>query len=471
MNNYILMRKNQPVAACAFDDMGNLIRHQVFSDAYDLAPLGYRKDTAWLKKWWSERSIPINQSGIEKLLRQKGYVTSEEYLFKNLGLSLTDYYWICPADSDLTWEMVNLFDNPFHENILIEKQTESDNGIPHYSPNGSLQGGIEKTWTIIDGQRYMIKGNHSILSSESINEVFASEIHKKQGYDNYVSYRLIEIKDKPYKYGCVSKLITSQSSEMVSAYALITSEKRPNNSSVYEFLLDLCCKYGADKEKLRHDLEYQIMTDFIITNYDRHLNNISLLRNADDLRITGMAPIYDSGASLFAERQFPKNIDELEKVEINSFYSTELKLLGLVKDKNCVDLTKLPSVSELKKLYEIDEYCSPNRIAGVLKWYERKIDICRSIQLNKDIHPSYFVVIKSADPLHKLTVEIIQELIDLCKNGESAKIVEAKVKDLIRFCDENGIDDVIDKMIELDKENVIPDDVYRKIENTDDLDR
>ena len=453
MKNYVLMRKNQPVAACQFDDIGNMSRYQVLSDAMELAPLGYRKDTAWLKKWWSERSVPISQNGIQKILSDNGYATSEQYLFKNLGLSLTDYYWICPLDAELTWEKVNLFDNPFHENVLIEKNIVSNDDIPHYSPNGSLQGGIEKTWTIIDGKRCLIKGNHSLSSAESINEVFASEIHKRQGYDNHVSYRLMSIKDKPYQYACVSDLITSQKYEMISAYALVSSEKTPGGLSMYDFLLNLCSKYGADKEEIRNALEYQIMTDFIITNYDRHLNNISFLRDAESLKLIGMAPIYDSGSSLFAERQFPANIKELEKIEINSFYNTELKLLKLVRNKNCIDLTKLPAVSELRALYEKDSDTS--RLSEVLKWYEKKIDICRNIQLNKDPNPIHFAVSPTIDKDE--ISDRIRELIEIYKSGDTA---EELIEDLIEYCDANGIDDLTDRLIELDTNSVLPDTVY-----------
>lgn len=41
-----------------------------------------------------------------------------------------------------------------------------------------------------------------------------------------------------------------------------------------------------------------IVLDYIIANEDRHLNNFGAIRDANTLAWIGMAPIYDSGASL-----------------------------------------------------------------------------------------------------------------------------------------------------------------------------
>ena len=61
------------------------------------------------------------------------------------------------------------------------------------------------------------------------------------------------------------------------------NEKKSNNVSNYEHLLKMCGKYGMDIEKVRYNLEYQILVDFIMSGHDRHLNNIAFLRDADSL--------------------------------------------------------------------------------------------------------------------------------------------------------------------------------------------
>ena len=62
----------------------------------------------------------MSQGGIREMLEKADIDFPSEYLVKNLGLSLTDYYWIRPVDSNLTWEKVNLYDNDFAENHLTD---------------------------------------------------------------------------------------------------------------------------------------------------------------------------------------------------------------------------------------------------------------------------------------------------------------------------------------------------------------
>lgn len=114
----------------------------------DHAPLQHKYEQDGLKEWWDNRSVPMTQEGIRKLLLQNGYKTTQEYLLKNLGLSLTDTYWIRPTGSDLEWEKVNLFTNDFtsdisHLDIHKDETMQSD-----YTPNSSVQGQLEKCWFI-----------------------------------------------------------------------------------------------------------------------------------------------------------------------------------------------------------------------------------------------------------------------------------------------------------------------------------
>ena len=393
-NRYYLMRKNEILTMLQLDDNGNIaaFSHNMSSHALELAPLTYAgQPEKWIYKWWEERSIPITRDHIKELLSGIGY-TSSKYLVKNLGLSLTDFYWIKPVDSDLTWEHVNLYQNDFHDNILLSAKRKDDDDIPGYSPNSSLQGNTEKTWTIVDNRRCLIKGNHSSLSRESLNEVLAAEIHRQQGYDNYANYKLIRIKGKPYKYGCISDAFTSLDRELLSAWSVVTSEKIDSNTSYYEHFINICGNHGINKDQLRHDLEYQVMVDYILTGYDRHLNNVSILRDADSLKFLRMAPIYDSGDCLFANRELPRNVKELQKMEISGFAKTESKLLKLVTDPYVIDLTKLPSAQFIRDLYAKDEFISDRFTDRICEWYERKIDICRNVQIGRDPERRMYLV-------------------------------------------------------------------------------
>ena len=117
--NYVLKRKDEIITVIDFADDGSVYKfHQKLINP-ELAPLHDEGNFDWLKQWWKRRSVPISQGNIRQMLEKKGLLGPEDYLLRNLGLSLTDYYWISPLDSGMTWNEVNLFDNDFRGDILL----------------------------------------------------------------------------------------------------------------------------------------------------------------------------------------------------------------------------------------------------------------------------------------------------------------------------------------------------------------
>lgn len=313
---------------------------------------------------------------------------------KNLGLSLTDYYWVKPIDSELEWKDVNLFENDFHNEMVVDTAVDDSKIYGKYTPNSSLQGALEKKWGIIDGERYLIKGNRDNFSTESINEVIASKIHELQGFGNYTPYALFEIKKRDYDYGCISKLFTSQKEELISAYAVVTSEKQPNDKSSYEQFISLCKRHGIDGDQLRMEMEYQMQVDFIISGRDRHLNNIAILRDADTLQFKRMAPIFDSGKSMFIRQDIPDNNKALLSLRTESFAATELQLMKYVQNRKLVDISKLPGRDVISDLYHCDSQMSDRRISDICDAYERKIELYRNFQLGKSLNQIKFASVQ-----------------------------------------------------------------------------
>ena len=185
----------------------------------EIAPLQERICIDWIERWWNKRAVPLNQGKIKEILEQQGVSCPEAYLVKNLGLSLTDFYWIRPLESGLTWKMVSFYQNEFRGNLEIagKRASVSNGSTLTYTPDSTLQGALEKSWILLDHERYLLKGNRDAYSTESINEVFASQLHKMQEYDNYASYELMKIKGAKYDYGCYVKAFTSEQKELVSA--------------------------------------------------------------------------------------------------------------------------------------------------------------------------------------------------------------------------------------------------------------
>ena len=378
--NYYLMNKNRPLTIIQFTQMGDIIDYSREYKNREYLPIVAENDDNWLHLWWGERKVPLTRNNLKNLLTSKGYTIPEQYLYKNLGLSLTDCYWIKPVDSNLKWEDVNLFSNPFKDNTLKWDDNKS-NEITGYSPNSSLKGNVEKTWTARGKERFLIKGNTKETSTQSINEVLASHIHKKQKHDNYTKYKLTYIKGKPYDYGCSCKLFTDENTELVSAYDLILSE--PRKGTYYEHLLTVCEHKGMDAEKIREELEYQILTDYIMSQTDRHFNNIGFLRDTETLEFIGTAPIFDSGDSMYANTTAPVNERDMSHLFTHGFENDISAMLKLVNNPGLIDLSKLPSASEIKEMYEKDSKDTETHINGMVYAYEKRIDLCRKFQLGK----------------------------------------------------------------------------------------
>ena len=214
-----------------------------------------------------------------------------------------------------------------------------------------------------------------------INEVIASELHRKQNYDNYTKYKLIRIKGKDYDYGCFSDAFTSDKLELVSAYALLTSEKRKDNISSYEQLIDIAVRNGIDGDQFRKDLEYQIVSDYVLSNVDRHMDNIGILRDAESLRFIRMAPIFDTGRAFGGRGVTPYTDEEIDSIEINSFEDLEVKMLAHVTDRTVFDLNKALPAERIADLYHKDSKIKQGKINSVMRLYLKKLERLESWQM------------------------------------------------------------------------------------------
>ena len=84
-----------------------------------------------------------------------------------------------------------------------------------------------------------------------------------------------------------------------------------------------------------------------------------------------MAPIFDSGNSMFWNNPRKPEWDELTIVEINSFRSRESQLLDYVTVPELLDIGKLPSIEELQAVYSMDKLIVP--LDSILLGYQKKV--------------------------------------------------------------------------------------------------
>lgn len=116
--NYTLMHKDIPVVEIALDDGGTKItRVGELYHGEDLpvgVPITWDKaDRATLNAWWTDRFIPSARSGLVDALSQLGFPDPQQVISRNLGLSLSNHYWVKPAGNNLSWNEVNFFENGF----------------------------------------------------------------------------------------------------------------------------------------------------------------------------------------------------------------------------------------------------------------------------------------------------------------------------------------------------------------------
>ena len=374
--HYYLMHRDDVVCSILIDPFSGAILKASAPKDPELMPLGGCIDSAMLRKWWQRRAVPVSQGNIRRILERIG-ITPQTYLEQNLGLSLTDHYWIKPVEAEYGWQDVNLFTNDFRDAVGEMQLSGHIDDVPElptdaFSPSSSVQGELRKKWIISDGKRYLIKGNHGGNSQESLNEVVASLLHQRQGKQPFVIYSPIQIQ-QDHPICCICESFTSDNVEFIPAIDVVESAKKDNALSLYEHFIRVCSAHGLDDSVTRSFLEYQILTDFILTNTDRHLNNFGVLRNTNTLKFIGMAPIFDSGNSMFWQNPRLPERGDLTKIEVNSFRGKEIQLLEYVRDKNCMDLQLLPSDDELLAIYERDPLIPC--VESILLGYHKKIDL------------------------------------------------------------------------------------------------
>ena len=386
---YFLMHKDIPVCLMEISNEGILsnVRRNEKEAAH--FPLGGQMNNMKFHEWWNDRAIPKTRHGAQAALQRLGYSSTNSALVNNLALSLSDCYWIRPRGESLTWKDINLFTNDFVDtfgDITINKDHTIDLRNKTRFDCAASQGELQKKWCIDSaGKRYMIKGNYGQSYQQSLNEIFASKLHEQQGFTQYASYYPVQlnVEGNLQGIGCMCYDYCSEDLESISAWELLQTIKTKQNESYYYPLKKVCLMLGMQEQKFTDFMDYQIMTDYLITNTDRHMNNIAVLRNPDTLEIVGFSPIYDSGNSMFYNVPYDQlqnvNIDD---IKTHSFIEKEIKLLQYVKNRNLIDIEK----AEMDfSIYEKDMIERHIRIPLIRELYEKKRQRLEQFAKGKDI--------------------------------------------------------------------------------------
>ncbi len=298
-----------------------------------------------LSEWFKGRGIPSWRDKLDLLLHRLNITALYELLDKAFGLSLSDQYWLKPYGSNISYDDINFFENDFDYAEFMEASLSTNSKTitketSLKTPNNTTDGMLKKAWIIDNGIRYLLKGGYKNETLQPFNEVLASEICKRLGF-NHVEYAIDTYKDM-----VVSKCpcFITKDTELITCFQIKNDMKRHDNLEDYEEYIKKLEDYGI--ENVREKLENMFILDYIIMNEDRHLNNFGIIRDVNTLEWLDVAPIFDNGQSL--------NIEYYDEEEVhisgNGRLFYEIKpfdeIITVVKNLKRIDISKLDGIVE-----------------------------------------------------------------------------------------------------------------------------
>ena len=374
---YMLMHKQIAVADVEIERTTGRIQAVHTIHAPEHLPIGILMkkrtlDWAALQEWWLDRTIPITRPGVQESLEQWKLPGTSVLPLYSYGLSLSDQYWICPAEDAQNWDDINFFEHDFSNDV--GDCLFGEKGVvfaPDFSsPDNTSDGNLRKRWLAMDHKRYLIKGGSDPFRQEPFNEVIASEVMDRLTIP-HVPYTLVWQKGAPYS---MCQDFVTKETELVPAWRILKTEKKPNNQSVYQHFLTCCEHLGI--EGAVPFLDRMLTLDWVIANEDRHFNNFGVLRNADTLDWIGFAPIYDSGSSL-GYNKMKARIHSKTDLVCKPFRNTHAKQLELVSDFGWADFECLEDIGAFaeRTLSEgaSQGWVGEERISEIVSAMERRI--------------------------------------------------------------------------------------------------
>lgn len=402
--NYILKHKDIDVLKFRFNENSEISEvTEILSEKH--LPVGVLKNentsiNKAMSSWWEHRRIPASRDKLETGLKLLNISAPLELLRKSMGLSLNDHYWIMPENSSLKWHKINYYENDFSEDIgkalFDNKITVKDKfRINVFSPDNSSDGVLKKKWIIKkNGTRALLKGGDIYSPQDAFNEVIAAEIMSRLKIP-HAEYRIIYDKQNQ-TYCSESPNFTTEKTEFINANHIMQTFSEAGNPDQYENFVLCCEKLGIRRNLFEKDLVHMFLVDFIMANRDRHYRNFGFLRNSETLEWEGLAPVYDTGRSLFEgladidlENRFFTESKNIEAKPFAENQSAQIKMLPL--DKFCaeLDFRKLDDISEWTfSLLESNIRLSENRKKLIAERLgERIIESENEIQYRKSTVP------------------------------------------------------------------------------------
>lgn len=255
-----------------------------------------------INEWIDGRRIAKHRRAIQKLLHELGMTDRHSFIGMARCLSLSDSFWMKPANEELTWDEVSLFSNPFDyviAHIAFDGAGMFGRENSPTSPEFATSGSYAKCW-IRDpnGDIFMLKRGSTGAANagfEPYSEKFASDLLDAAGVE-HVPYSLMNY------HGTLASscpLFTSEDEGFVPAYRAM------NGRIGISEILSFAGSFG-DEARARE----MLVMDAIMWNSDRHTGNFGFLVNNDSGELTGFAPLFDHNLACLPSMMEMDSLDE-----------------------------------------------------------------------------------------------------------------------------------------------------------------
>jgi len=327
-------------------------------------------DVDQLDEWWSSRSIPASRPGFQENLLRLNLELPSELVLKCLGLSLSDQYWLNP-DSRLSWDKVNFFTNSFSEDvgdILCGKMVNGN--IDLMSPNNTSDGWLKKKWKIINGERYLLKGGSRPALQEPINELIATRLMERMPAHRFVKYHIIRENNENY---CACPNFVTPDTEYIPAIHAYRAGEQDLDTGSYKHLMNMCTKLGIPD--IQPVMDYMLSVDYLMGNEDRHFGNFGFIRNVETLEYQGMAPIFDTGSSLYY-KSFDEDIRLDADIGVKPFALSQEQQLYYVSSFRDIDISAIRDFpEEMREIFrKYGSHISERRIGKLCQVMGERIE-------------------------------------------------------------------------------------------------
>lgn len=242
----------------------------------------YLERTMNLHHWLEKRAIDSHRTNsrlLKKVLRLEERDDISTTLAVN-AVSITDTYWLKPAESELTWEDVRFKENYFSE-LALKGDLSAFSQKPSRTPELTNIGSYEKCWKLENGKWWLYKRANT---QELFSELFIYELGKSLSFD-MAHYEACE--------DCIRSLDFTDGAKVnfEAAYSYVgDDEDYVKNYSVF----------APMSEEIADRYVEMLLLDSICLNVDRHTFNYGVLREVETGKVIKMAPLFDHNVALLS---------------------------------------------------------------------------------------------------------------------------------------------------------------------------